>query len=352
MNPHARHAIAALAFALAALAGRAASSAQEAAAGRSGGPTTQPAAVENGGQVTGDRGQAAAADVRNDINAHLVAGTMPQGAVPIEALVVEVKGRAQHAPVGTAVTDAAAWKPVQQNDRYPEGTLIRTGLGSHVTLQFGTEEPYTVVMVERMTLASITSLYKTQADKVSRVSVNYGAVRGGVSEGGLRSSFVVDSTVATLTKRGTWGFRMFVERGTGRFEVSLAEAGLVEALNEITRERQSLYSGQYVTQTMRRWVEQTSFDRAVMLQDPHGVTSDEFQFKALYGGGLAVLSPAATGQVWQEARPGYQTFVSEQVRLIQRQEALQLQQLRERLRDILNPGVIGRPEGDFNSRFR
>jgi hypothetical protein len=278
------------------------------------------------------------------------AATVPDGASQIEALVIELKGRAQHAPVGTAVTDVAAWQSVQANDHYPGGTLIRTGLGSNVTLQFGTEQPYTVVMLERMTLASIASLYKTNQEKVSSLHVNYGAVRGGVSEGGLRSSFVVDSTVATLTKRGTWGFRLFVERGTGRYEISLAETGMVEALNNITRERQSIVGGQYVTESMRRWVEQASFDRAITLQDRFGLTNEEFQFKALYDGGLAVMDPAATANTYLTARPGLQQFVGQQLRQIQQGTFLQeLQGVFSRLR----PSLTNRPEGDFNSgRFR
>lgn len=273
--------------------------------------------------------------------------SMPEGAMQIEATVIEVKGRAQHAPLGTAVTDAATWQDVQVNDRYPAGTLVRTGLGSHVTLQLGAEQPYTVVMVERMTLASIASLYKTEEEKVGRVHVNYGAVRGGVSEGGLRSSFVVDSTVATLTKRGTWGFRLFVERGTGRYDISLAERGMVEALNKITRDRQSVVSGQYVNQAMRRWVDQASFDRAVTLQDRFGVTNEEFQFKALYGGGLSVMDPAATANVYQIARPGFQQAVGLQLRQLQQQEFFrQLESI------FAQPGVIQRPEGNFDNRFK
>lgn len=272
--------------------------------------------------------------------------TAPQGALQVEAMVIDVKGRAQHAPAGTAVTDTAAWQPVQLNDRYPGGTLIRTGLSSHVTLQFGSEQPYTVVMVERMTLADIASLYKTGEEKVSRIHVNYGAVRGGVSEGGLRSSFVVDSTVATLTKRGTWGFRMFVERGSGRYDISLAEAGMVEVLNNITRQRQSIVSGQYVTESMRRWVDQASFDRAITLQDRFGLTNNEFQFKALYDGGLAVMDPAATAYSYYLARPGLLQSIGNELRQVR--GLAFLQQLEGVFRQQ-QPGVIQRPEGDFNS---
>lgn len=292
-------------------------------------PATQPAAMAPETQPA-------------DVSAALATGTLPAGAEQIQARVIEVKGRAQHAPLGTAVTETAAWKPVAVGDTYPAGTLVRTSLGSHVILQFGAEEPYTVVMVERMTLANLSSLYKTATDKVSRVAVNYGAVRGGVSEGGLRSSFVVDSTVATLTKRGTWGFRLFVERGTGRYEVSLAETGLVEVLNNLTREQQNLRRGQYVTETMRRWVEQARFDRLITLQDRYGITRDELQAQALQGGGLSVLNAAPSAVVWQFARPGEQQFVTEQLQILQGQQAP----------SAPRPGVVDRPEGDFNSRFR
>lgn len=274
----------------------------------------------------------------------------PDG-VPVEAQVIEVKGRAQHAPAGTAVTDTAAWQPVQMDDRYPAGTLIRTGLSSQVVLRFGQEEPYTVVLVERMTLANIAALYKTATEKVSQVHVNYGAVRGGVSEGGLRSSFVVDSTVATLTKRGTWGFRMFVERGTGRYTISLADAGMIQALSRLTSQRQNLYSGQYVNQAMIRWVEQTTFDRLITLQDRFGLTVDEFEFKAFNDTGLAVVSPGPNPATYEVGRPGFQQAIGQQL-LAEQQRTQDLVNLINNLVNPPAPGTISRPEGDFNGTFR
>ncbi len=253
------------------------------------------------------------------------------------------------------MTDAAAWQPVRLNDRYPAGTLVRTGLGSHVTLQFGTGEPYTVLMVERMTLANLAVLYKTKTEKVSHVSVNYGAVRGGVSEGGLRSSFVVNSTVATLTKRGTWGFRLYVERGTGRYEASLAATGLVQILNNITRQQQNIMRGQYVTEAMRRWVEQTSFDRTIPMQDRFGLTNDEFASNALFGGGLSVIDPAPTPGAYTVARPGFSQYNSQQVEQFLQQQILQHEELLSRLEELRNTkggGTISRPEGTFVSPFR
>jgi hypothetical protein len=202
-------------------------------------------------------------------------------------------------------------------------------------------------MVERMTLAGIAALYKTATDKVGHVAVNYGAVRGGVSEGGLRSSFVVDSTVATLTKRGTWGFRLFVERGTGRFTISLADAGMIRALNRLTGKEQNLHSGQYVTAAMIRWVDQTTFDRLIPMQDRFGMTLDEFQFSAYNPTGLSVLEAGPSPNLFQVARPGYEQFASQQI-----SQRLQEQQNTNKILHPPPPGVITRPEGNFNGTFK
>jgi len=268
---------------------------------------------------------------------------------PIQAEVIEVAGRAYWAPVGTPVTQADAWKPVKVGDRYDAGTLIRTSLSSRVVLQFGKEEPYTVVMVERLTLAAIADLYKTQTEKVSKVVLSYGAIRGGVTEGGLRSSFVIDSTVATLTKRGTWDFRMFLERGTGRFEISLADRGLVEAINKLTRQRQTVRTGQYVTEAMRRWVEQARFDRLVPLQDLIGMTGVEVLYKAFHDSGLAALDPGSGANLLQQAKPGLQKLISARLKLAQQQQKQQI--IRTVLQKTRLPRVIMRREGDFIATF-
>ena len=57
-------------------------------------------------------------------------------------------------------------------------------------------------------------------------------VRAGVAEGGLKSDFTIDSPVATLSKRGTWNFALYYERETERFEISLLDRGLVEAIDK------------------------------------------------------------------------------------------------------------------------
>jgi hypothetical protein len=151
-----------------------------------------------------------------------------------------------------------------------------------------------------------------------------------------------------LTKRGTWGFRMFVERGTGRFTIALADAGMIEALNRLTGQQQNLFPGQYLTQAMIRWVDQASFDRLISMQDPLGLTVDEFEFQAFNPTGLAILDPIPTPDT---GRPGFGQFASQQVF---QTEVSRLERL-QRLINILFPpgrGAINRPEGDFNGSFR
>ena len=70
-------------------------------------------------------------------------------------------------------------------------------------------------------------------------------------EGKLRSDVVVDSTVATLAKRGTEGWQMRVEPMTGRFKISLAEYGLVDAVSKLRaagRMSRTVRPGEYVTE--------------------------------------------------------------------------------------------------------
>jgi hypothetical protein len=127
---------------------------------------------------------------------------------------------------------------------------------------------------------------------------------------------------------------------------------MIEALSRLTRQRQSLYSGQYVNQAMIRWVDQTTFDRLITMQDSFGLTVDEFQFKAFNDTGLAVLEPGPNPNTIDAGRPGYTRYVSEQV--LQNEQG-RTQGLVDLINNILHPpapGTITRPEGNFNGTFR
>jgi len=137
----------------------------------------------------------------------------------------------------------------------------------------------------------ISECYKTQDTKRVRIGVGYGRIRAGVAEGGLKSDFTVDSPVATLSKRGTWNFGMFYERGTDRFEVFLLDRGLVEAINEITGQRRGLLPKESVTNAMRRWGTESQIQRNVPIPDLLGQGDVEVVFNRLKQDGLGVLDP-------------------------------------------------------------
>jgi hypothetical protein len=210
-----------------------------------------------------------------------------EGAItPIKARVIEVRGDVKHAPV-----DSEDWQPVQVDEEYPEQTVILTGLRSSAKLQIGADDTYTLVVVEPVTKTLLTEAYTTADSKHVNIGVGYGQIRAGVAEGGLKSEFTVASPVATLSKRGTWNFGLFYERGTGRFEIFLLDYGLVEALHKGTGQRREILPGQAVTQAMRRWADESQVRRNVAINDFLGQADIFVAFNRLQQDGLRVLNP-------------------------------------------------------------
>ena len=209
------------------------------------------------------------------------------------ARVIEVKGRVDWAPAGVPVTQADGWIPVKLNDRLEPGTQIRTGLRSHVNLQFGSA---TFVSIRRATYSSIDQFYKSATTETVRIGLGYGTVRGGSSEGEVRSDVRVESPAATLVKRGTDGWQMSVEAGTGRFEISLARHGLVEAIQKLrtgaTRSR-DVRPGEYANSRniANMWIKQNIFDRSIEFYRVEGLTLADADFSTANQRGLAALAP-------------------------------------------------------------
>ena len=214
----------------------------------------------------------------------------------LQAKVIEVEGDVSHAPVGTSVLDAKAWTPVKVDDELPPDTQVRTGFRSHMTFRFGDD---TVVMIERVSLASIDQYYKEAIGKTIRMGLGYGAVRGGSTETALRTDFIVDSPVATLSKRGTEGWRMAVEPYTGRFNVSLAVSGLVEAVSRATGQSRLVAPGEYASfeNIGSMWVKQELFDRTVMFVAEESLTLEDLDFVAEHATGLGVLAPGGGAEM-------------------------------------------------------
>lgn len=213
--------------------------------------------------------------------------------VGIKARVLEVKGDAEHAPIG-----GNDWQPCQVDDEYPAETKIRTGVRTAIKLQIGNEEPYTAVLIESVGLVSLSELAKTADSKRVRIGVGYGKIRAGVAEGGLKSDFTVDSPVATLSKRGTWNFGLSYDRGTDRFEIFLADYGLVEAIKKVTQERRTIQPGQAVTEAMRRWLDEVDLRRNVPIADMFGQEDVSVAFNRIDNDGLGVLGPGQGKEVF------------------------------------------------------
>lgn len=206
----------------------------------------------------------------------------------IKAKAIEVNN-----DVKWAALESQDWQPVKLNDEFPEQTKFLTGVRSSLKLQIGEEEPHTCMLIDSVGKTVLSEAYKTNDTKTVRVGVGYGKVRAGVSEGGLKSDFTVDSPVATLSKRGTWGFSLYYERDTNAFEVGLTDFGLVQALSKITNERRNVQPGQLVTQAMRRWLDQTQLFRNVPIADIAGQSDIEVAFNRLDSDGLGVTNVGA-----------------------------------------------------------
>jgi hypothetical protein len=206
--------------------------------------------------------------------------------MPVLARVIEVTGDVKWAPLGTE-----DWKPVQLNDELPERTKILTGARSSVKLQMGEEEPYTAVLIDAVGKTVISEAFKTRDTKRIRLGVGYGQIRAGVAEGGLKSDFTIDSPVATLSKRGTWNFGLFYERGTDRFQVFLLDRGLVDVLNKLTAQRRGVQPGELVTQAMRMFLDQAEL-KNVPVADVLGQSDVEVAFNRIQNDGLGVVDPS------------------------------------------------------------
>jgi hypothetical protein len=222
------------------------------------------------------------------------AGAPAEQTQGLSAKVIELEGNAFQAPNTAAPLEKDAWVPIKVGDELPAGTQIRTSLRTRVVLQFGDD---TLVLIDRLTNASIDEFYKTADTKTTRLTLGYGKVRGGVAEGALRSDLTIDSPVATLSKRGTWDFGLEVRRG-GYFRTSLMDRGLVETLVKLTGQRRLISPGQYVNSFTigRTWVMQLARDRTVSLYNFQSMTGAEVQFASLNNTGLGVIDPAGGTQ--------------------------------------------------------
>ncbi|MCG3131555.1 MAG: hypothetical protein FLDDKLPJ_02358 [Phycisphaerae bacterium] len=218
---------------------------------------------------------------------------------PCLAEVVDVEGRADRAALGARAASDEGWTPLVAGDRLAGGTLIRTGLRSRLVLRFG-EANY--VSIERATLACVNEFRRSGDVERIDVGLGYGAVRGASSTGTLRSELTVTSPVATLAKEGTRDWEIRVEPHTGRFTISLATEGLVNAIQRLrtgrTQERLVL-PGEYATQDniARMWMRQATFDRAFSFYDVRGLSDADLGFVIAHPSGASPVAPGGGTEI-------------------------------------------------------
>lgn len=211
--------------------------------------------------------------------------TRPAGGV--SALVVQVAGHASYALVG-ADGKPGEWREAKVGDTLPPGTQIRTRTRSKLGLRFGDD---TAVLIENATKASIDQFARSGDGQQIQLGLGYGAIRAGVGETTVRSDFTIQTPTATLSKRGTWDFRIEYEAVTGRFRASLAEEGLIELFNQRNQQSMSVGPGQYLTQAMIQWFNTNAYDRWIPIIDWVGVDANEEVFHALISSGITVVEP-------------------------------------------------------------
>jgi hypothetical protein len=208
---------------------------------------------------------------------------------PFQATATKVTGTVLYALTGPD-GKPGEFKPLKDGDRLPAGAVVQTRVRSKVLLSFGDD---TVVLVDRVTMASIDQFHRSGDTKKIQLGLGHGLVRAAAVETTLRNDMTISNPVATLSKRGTLDFGMRYEPGTGHYVVFLNQEGLVELQDYLRNAGRSVQPGQYVTQALTRWIETLTLDRYIPIVDRWGTTYGEQHFNAYYGTGIAVVEPGA-----------------------------------------------------------
>ncbi len=209
--------------------------------------------------------------------------------VPMTFQVYRLDGTVRVSKIGTSPTASTGWTSLKVGDHVGAGTQINVPLRSSIQLIQQPSDPPTIVMIESSTFASFDDLRMKDGKAITRLSIDRGAIRAGVvEEGSAKSDLEIRSPNATLSKRGTYGFRFWVGAG-GRWEMSLADRGLVEAIQRNGSQRRMIYPGQSVNQRMSQWIQTARFNLPVNVQDLYGLKGADAQFNMLNNSGFGFL---------------------------------------------------------------
>lgn len=232
------------------------------------------------------------------VRAQDVPAAAQPAAAELKYQVYAVKGRVSTAAIGVDPKLRDGWRPVKRGEYLTSGQQIRVSLRSAVKLVAVPADPPTVIMIEKVSLISISELrFENNAAK-SRIGLAYGAIRVGVVEGTVRSDMEIQCPVAVLSKKGTEIFRM--EYRNGRWKMSLSERGRgqIQAIQMFrtgivgvpgSRRTRNVFPGQSVTDLMARTIETTLFDRQINVGDIFGIQGMDLKINTMFGSGLGLL---------------------------------------------------------------
>lgn len=213
-------------------------------------------------------------------------------------VITEATGTVKVADLSADPTSESGWTAVKVGDILGPGQQLKTGMRSKVKFVMEPANPPSIIMLGANGNFSIDELAQEQAADGAavrtRLGVAYGEVRAGVAESGLRSDLQIRSPVATLAKKGTWDFSFFAERGTGNFKITLADRGLVQAIQNATGRQININPGQFVNQLMNRWIDTVKWSRPINIQDWYGLKGSELVFNLANQTGLGVFGPGGS----------------------------------------------------------
>lgn len=275
----------------------------------------------------------------------------PEGSDKAAARVIAIGGRVERSILEGAAGESGpiggleegsrptSWRPIVEGESLPTGTWLRTGFSSFVTLRFGENE---YVSIRHLTLASVDDFRPMPGGDRIRIGLGYGTVRGGSADHAIRSDLAVEAPTATLAKRGTEGWEIRVEPGTGRYRISLARSGLVEALEQARRGIGRLVRpGEYVTQDTLAglWIQQAQFDRMAGVYKLEGMTGADERFALKNTSGLGFINPGGGEELYALNNRGEPSTLRNPVSAA----------LAAGTRPNLRFGVIDSPVGNFGS---
>ena len=182
-------------------------------------------------------------------------------------VVTAVTGMAQRRLASDA---KAKWETVKVGDVLDNLTVIRTGLGSKVTLRLGDRSEVTV---RSATKVGIQQFVKMGNVANMRLGLKYGAMRARVDASRGPNNFRVSTPVATLSVRGSGGgMGYWADRGFG---FHCEDGDWLSDLEDGAS--RGAKDDEWINSQGQRSSDIHGEDRDPGLTDPYGVTDDEIE---------------------------------------------------------------------------